>query len=543
GIYATDSDVTIEDSTISGNSVGYGGGGVHVVDHSTLTVKNSTITDNSANDGGGIFGGDSSSLTIQDNTTISDNTATSRGGGVHAEDQCTVSVVNSTVTNNTVEGYDGGGIAVIRSSTLTLNGSTLSGNSATYYGGGIYANESSVTVEGTTISGNTAQNSAGGGIFSNNQASITVRNSAITGNTSGYNGGALFAGLGSSVTIENATISGNSAADGGGIFGEDNQTSITLANSTLSNNSASSHGGGIHSKTGSSFVVKNSIVAAQATGTDCYINGGSISSSGYNLESGDSCGFTSAGDLQNTDPKLNPLSNGVMTPKSDSPAIDGGNPADPGSSGDACLANDQRGNARDDLRCDMGAVEVQLSDTDTVIKDVSGAGTFTFGPTLVKIEVTNQGGLSQLQVQHHDGDHPDATRMNGQWWGITPTGSGFTANLDLPHMVTPDANAKVCKHVSGSTWDCARDGSTADRVWRNGLTEFSDWAVGDNVGPTAVTLRDFAAGGGPDGLGAVLWGGMLAVLAGVGAWLGLRREYDNETETSPAPAPRFGTET
>jgi hypothetical protein len=157
---------------------------------------------------------------------------------------------------------------------------------------------------------------------------------------------------------------------------------------------------------------------------------------------------------------------------------------------------------------------------------------------LVKIQVTTQGGLSQLSVQHHDGDHPNATRMNGQWWGITPTGSGFTANLDLPHTVAPDANAKVCKWLDGSGtppgWDCARDGSSTDRVWRNGLTAFSDWSVGDNVGPNAVTLHDFDAQGGSGGLATALLGGVLTVLAGVGAWLGLRRKDHDAGMPPPA---------
>ena len=441
------------------------------------------------------------------NSTITGNSSYSDGGGIYSHFHSALTIENSTISDNTSTYGDGGGVFSFNYETLVITDCTISGNSAYSHGGGMVSKRrGSMTMERCTVSGNTAD-TAGGGVYNEDET----------------------------IEIKNCTIAGNSSYQGAGIY--NNSNTIHVTNSTIADNSGS-YGLGIYNR--DKVDIKNSIIANVDWG-DC--DGLAPTSGGYNIESGTTCGLAGTGDLQNTDPKLNSLANGVMVPQSDSPAIDGGNPADPGSSGDACLANDQRGNARDDLRCDMGAVEVQLSDTDTVIKDVSGAGTFTFGPTLVKIEVTNQGGLSQLQVQHHDGDHPDATRMNGQWWGITPTGSGFTANLDLPHMVTPDANAKVCKHVSGSTWDCARDGSTADRVWRNGLTEFSDWAVGDNVGPTAVTLRDFAAGGEPDGLGAILWGGMLAVLAGVGAWLGLRREYDNETETSPAPAPRFGTET
>ncbi len=527
GIYVEEScSATVRNSTISGNTANYYGGGIGADNHATLTVENSTITGNSANDGGGIFGEDYSILTIQDNTTIANNTAAD-GGGVSISRDSTITVENSTITGNSATGYDGGGIKIMSSSTLTLRNSTISDNSAPFNGGGIHGVQSTITVEDSTISDNHANSDHGGGIYIYNGGSVTVKSSAVTGNIAGDYGGGVYAGLASAVTVQNSTISGNSAAYGGGILSDDNQTAVTVENSTISNNSANSgNGGGVYCHTGSVMTIRNSIIANQAADEDCRINGGSVTSEGYNIESGTSCGFSSIGDMQNMDPRLNALSNGVMTPKSDSPAIDGGNPADPGSGGDACLADDQRGNARDDLRCDIGAVEVQLSDTDTVVKDVTGAGTFTFGPTLVKIQVTTQGGLSQLSVQHHDGDHPNATRMNGQWWGITSTGSGFIADLDLPHNVTPDANAKVCKHVSSSTWDCDRDGSDADRVWRNGLSAFSDWSVGNNVGPNAVLLQTVSARSEPVGACIALWSGAMTLLAGVATWLGLRREAD-----------------
>ena len=46
--------------------------------------------------------------------------------------------------------------------------------------------------------------------------------------------------------------------------------------------------------------------SANNSGGNCFEPGGSFSDQGYNLESGTDCGFRGMGDLQNTDPKLDP---------------------------------------------------------------------------------------------------------------------------------------------------------------------------------------------------------------------------------------------
>ena len=94
-------------------------------------------------------------------------------------------------------------------------------------------------------------------------------------------------------------------------------------------------------------------------------------------------------------------------------------------------------------------------------------------------------------VERRDQDHTGRTGSAppgnsvgwGIYWTITPVGSG-TANLTLPHNLagTPQA----CRFVSGTTWDCDRTISTANTITRNGVSAFSDWAVGNNVAPTAV---------------------------------------------------------
>jgi hypothetical protein len=112
GVYNFSANVTITNSTISGNCVDNGGGGGIYTDGSklpgNLTVINSTISGNFASDiGSGIFSG-SSFLTII-NSTISGNSTGDPdygyGGGVAARG---VTISNSTVSGNSAA--SGGGI-------------------------------------------------------------------------------------------------------------------------------------------------------------------------------------------------------------------------------------------------------------------------------------------------------------------------------------------------------------------------------------------------------------------------------------------------
>jgi len=175
--------------------------------------------------------------------------------------------------------------------------------------------------------------------------------------------GSAFGGGGISnsgtVTISNSTFANNSTttAHGGGIS---NGGTVTISNSTFANNSApGGSGGGLFNS--STISIGGSIVANNAGSNCTNIFSGTITSAGYNLESGTDCGFTGTGDLQNSDPKLGPLaSNGgptqTMALLKGSPAID----YIPLSSG-LCPTTDQRGHKRPDnpreSACDIGAYE------------------------------------------------------------------------------------------------------------------------------------------------------------------------------------------
>ncbi len=106
----------------------------------------------------------------------------------------------------------------------------------------------------------------------------------------------------------------------------------------------------------------NSILA-QSAGNAC---GGTITSAGYNVDTGTSCGFGAANhDLSNTNPQLGPLQDnggGTLTRAIafSSPAVDSAN-----SAAGVCPQTDQRGVARPQppssppqSNCDRGAYEV-----------------------------------------------------------------------------------------------------------------------------------------------------------------------------------------
>ena len=127
--------LTVINSTISGNSAFFGGGGIYNDGAvSTLTVINSTISGNSADFGGGVFNGG------------------------------TLAVNNSTISGNSAGDGDGGGIK--NYGTFRVRNSTISGNStaqvisATSVGGGISnASGGFVSVLSTIIALNTASDS------------------------------------------------------------------------------------------------------------------------------------------------------------------------------------------------------------------------------------------------------------------------------------------------------------------------------------------------------------------------------------------------
>jgi hypothetical protein len=146
-------------------SSGKSGHGIHVLQEVFVTFSGLTFKDSKTSEG---FILNDGTITLN-NSTISGNTTTD-GSGIY-NSSGTITLNNSTVSGNTATGGAGGGIFNIsdssNGSTLTLTNSTISDNTATgSYGGGIFIQNydvnSSVHVDLTfsTIYDNTAH---GGG--------------------------------------------------------------------------------------------------------------------------------------------------------------------------------------------------------------------------------------------------------------------------------------------------------------------------------------------------------------------------------------------
>ncbi|MEY2454395.1 MAG: hypothetical protein QOD92_3969 [Acidimicrobiaceae bacterium] len=313
-------------------------------------------------------------LTVQ-NVTITGGDATFNntqvGGGIAHFGPGLLTVAASTVTGNKSEGggalFGDGGIAIINS--------TINENSAVYNSAA--DSELDITVSGSTITKNTTSaDSADASGTIGATGSVTVLNSAITNNTN-----ANKAAVGSSgpVTIVNSTVANNTPDVG--VFSDE---SVTLVYATVVDNGSGPeneenvvifNGGGL-----TSF---GSVVAQAKGGADnCFIDGGSTTSNGFNFSDDDTCGFTNAaqGDRQNAgDPALGALGNNggkteTRKPSDTSPLKDAIAAASCKADGAAEITADQVGTVRPQgSGCDVGAVEVAQAAATTTTTSASSA--------------------------------------------------------------------------------------------------------------------------------------------------------------------------
>ena len=376
--------LTINDSTVSGNSADFIGGGIS--SNSSLIINDSKIINNEAQvSAGGIYS--SNNLEIS-NSEVSRNSAANlspnkvglpigSAGGITSNGN---TIITSTaITNNS--GDTAGGIEVIGSNlfsdiTTEITDSLISGNTSISSGAGISLYGG--TIYNSTISNNNSSGSYsyGGGIIKSGEGNLKIVQSTISSNSALFRGGgisnAVYTGLaanddgtitidGGVLEIVQSTISGNSANEGGAIFNA-GYSDLKIVQSTISGNSAEM-GSGIYNSNPlyddpyneerdiytSNATIANTIIAQNEASRD--IAGNSFfTSNGNNLiGNGDNAtGFTDGvnGDIVGTadnpiDPLLGTLQNnggGIPTIAllTGSPAIDAGsNPLN--------LTTDQRG--------------------------------------------------------------------------------------------------------------------------------------------------------------------------------------------------------
>jgi chitodextrinase len=300
----------------------------------SLTLNSVTIHNGLANNGqqggGGIF--NHGALTVSGSTftgNSSPSSAGTSGGGI--DNSGTLNLSTSTFSSNTAQ--EGG--AVFNQKTATVTNSTFASNTATIYGGGALLNAAgTMTVSGSTFTGNVGP---GGGAI-DNDTTLNISDSTFNGNTGGTNGGGAIINFGPA-TVTQTTISGNSSLYGANIL---NYTGFTLKMSM-------------------------SIVANGQGGPNCG-GGQPVTDAGYNLDTGSTCGFSTANkSMSNASPQLGPLaSNGgptqTMALPSGSPAVD----AIPASTSGCTGTTDQRGTTRPQgTGCDIGAYELVQSGSGT----------------------------------------------------------------------------------------------------------------------------------------------------------------------------------
>jgi CSLREA domain-containing protein len=360
GIYSSAGTVTLTSATISANVAGAAG--------PELTGDGPA----NAGNGGGVF--NSAKLTVS-GSTFSGNKGSvgqdlgSDGGGIYNSGKATIS--SSSLTGNVsgvgdgTSGY-GGGIANV--GRLTFTNSTLANNSAATGGN----------------AGNGRPGGNGGGLYQGG-GTATLNRDALTGNTSGNGGAGVYCepcfsyggpgGIGGAVystatlSLKDTTLSGNSVGVGGanapplggsgppGIGaglatagGTANLLYVTVADNT----------DGIDRIAGT--VTLGGTIVADSTGTNDLTadncTGTIAETTGFNLDSGATCGFSLASDITQKEPRLGALAaNGGPTLtqalQAGSPAIDHG-----GTSTTGCPSIDQRGVPRPDETADHGSCDV-----------------------------------------------------------------------------------------------------------------------------------------------------------------------------------------
>jgi hypothetical protein len=333
GIYVAWEGLTLNTTTVSQNIANSRCGGGLFNDSGSIFLNNSTITGNSAGAGGGIC--NKGSMTLN-NLLVSENIAGVEGGGILSSEYDSAMTLTNTIVSSNTTGSRGGGIY---GGNAVINNSVIKGNTVTdtgYGGGGIYTT-GPVTINNSTINDNTVP-SYGGGI--NQGGNILHLNNVTLSNNSAFMGGGFYKWSGTA-TMNNVTVTGNQATEtdgyGGGLYNNVYYGTLTLQNTIVSGNENNNN-------------------------PECY---GTIASAGYNLVGNTTgCDFTaSTGDLLDVDPLLGPLQdNGGPTythgfPYT-SPVINRGNPAGCLDHEGHLLTTDQRGYPRFGI-CDIGAFEYQ----------------------------------------------------------------------------------------------------------------------------------------------------------------------------------------
>jgi uncharacterized repeat protein (TIGR01451 family) len=370
------------------DAFGHYGGGLRVDGLGLTTLTDVILAGNTAQYGGGLATrqNNHAAVTLAFSQVFS-NAATAGGGGVYIIDAALL-LDSSQVHGNTADW--GGGLWTAYSQGSTVVDSIFRDNAAGQAGGGLYAYASYLTLAGSTFNDNVADR--GGGLFADSTQSTLV-NSTLSGNVASQVGGGLYLSRGQAKLL-NDTVAGNQVLYtvalqpglGGGIYLT--STAVTAQNSIIATNTRRSHKGAL-------------------ADDDCSANG-STGGFHYNLFTTlDNCTLILGllvGNLVGPDPLLGPLQlNGGATPTralaAGSPAIDAADPSGCVDWNGSPLTKDQRGAARVDGHCDMGAYE-RVPEADLAVGLRASPNPARPGaPLTYTLDITNTGPDQATSVQ------------------------------------------------------------------------------------------------------------------------------------------------
>lgn len=250
---------TFENNIANGGAYPQEYGGVIVVENaSNVTIKDSTFTGNQASKLGGAIYQNGGTLNIEGTTFENNKAMTANGGAVYFEGNSLTVGDGCTFENNTAEkGYGG---AVYSKAPLTVNAATFDQNSAKK-GGAVFVakgGDSSIN-DGATFTKNTSTSDGAAVCVYEDGSNMVGADSLTIGkatfkenkSTGGY-GGAVYAGLIKKVDINGATFENNEALRGAATclkdYNEANVNGATFTtNKAVSDENHSNQGGAIYS--------------------------------------------------------------------------------------------------------------------------------------------------------------------------------------------------------------------------------------------------------------------------------------------------------
>ena len=268
GIYISGGTVVLNNADVLANTATEDGGGIYIV-AGMLALSNSTFVGEtapccqSAANGGGIYASGSQIFMTDSPTAVMNNAATGNGGGLYLVNGTTLTVTGGLVGHATFS--SGGNDAVLGAgmyvdgSQVTFTGKILN-NIATNSGGGIYATNSMLTMTQSTVGGMGhnepnqigANGLNGAGMYLINNTHAWLDQTNIISNTmanaaTGYGGG-IYIRQGSFLTMTNSRVEEHklpSAFDGRGAGLYIYDSTVTLKSTVVATNTAASFAGGV----------------------------------------------------------------------------------------------------------------------------------------------------------------------------------------------------------------------------------------------------------------------------------------------------------